>query len=91
MDDKKKDPQTHPDLGDVGDLGDAGDLGTNAHSRPAANVVEVPPAAGAQPSTVAATVEAQLVSALVNAGFEPEESVQMAKAAIIECARRKGR
>lgn len=99
--------ELHPNAGAAGAIGAHGDLGANAagsEARPAPAVtgslrphpatgiiVEVPVATDAKPAFVAATAEAQIVEALVNAGFTAEESVAMAQCAIAELESRKGK
>lgn len=51
--------------------------------------VEVPAATGARPAFVAVTAEAQIVEALVNAGYGADEAVQLAQAAVAEIQSRK--
>jgi hypothetical protein len=90
--------ETHPAAGAVGNVGAAGDLGTNAAGaeRPAAPpaaapLILVPAATDAKPAFVAATAEAQIVAALINAGYPSEEAVPMAQAAIAELESRKAK
>jgi hypothetical protein len=95
MDDKKKDLQTHPDLGDVGKLGEAGDLGANAAGAERPTTAPAAPALTLEPAKLSGDKPADpkppLVKALIDAGFTVGESEKMAASAIEEIAARKGK
>lgn len=86
--------EVHPSAGAVGAIGATGDLGSNAAgAERAASAAPAVPAAtsGFQlaPAFAATTPEAQLVQALVNAGFPADEAGALAQRAIAEIESRK--